>query len=137
MPVYQDTQQLYGSLRGLFDRIKSQDGESTRALTTSRLIIRLRCTQPEAEVTINGRQNPLRIDYGVSPLRPDLDVTLTADALHAILLAELPLGKAIASREMKVRGPLMKAFVLEEILHLGQALYPQVLVEQGLDGNHR
>lgn len=137
MPVYQDTQQLYSSLRSLFERIKSQDGVATGPLTTSKLIIRLRCTQPEAEVTISGRQKPLRIDYGASPLRPDLDVSLSADTLHAILLAELPLGKAIANREMKVRGPLMKAFVLEEILHLGQALYPQVLAEQGLDGHRR
>jgi hypothetical protein len=33
---------------------------------------------------------------------------------------------------MKVRGPFWKAFVLEDILHSGQAIYPQVMEESGL-----
>jgi hypothetical protein len=71
--------------------------------------------------------NPVQIHYGSSPKKPDLDVDLTADALHQILLGELRLRKALGSGAMKVKGPFWKSFALEEILHHGQALYPQVI----------
>lgn len=135
MPVYANSAQLYGSLSLLFDQIKEKDPGALRSLQASRLLIRLRCTLPGAEVLINGRQSPVQIRYGVSGERADLDVTLPADTLHLVLLAELPLRKAIASGQMRVRGPIFKTFALEEILHHGQALYPQVLREQGLNGH--
>jgi hypothetical protein len=68
----------------------------------------------------------------MSALRPQLDVELTADSLHRILLKELSLRKALGSGAMKVRGPVWRTVALEEILHHGQDLYPQVLHETGL-----
>lgn len=135
MPVFANQEQLYTSMRLLFDRLQTQDSGSTQALLASRLVIRLRCTSPALEINIHGRQRPVKITYAPSSLRPDLDVELTADALHAILMSELPLKKALASGQMKVRGPVLKIFALEEILHRGQALYPHIVREQGLNGS--
>lgn len=132
MPVYTHTDQLYSSLRLLFGRIQ-RDPDATRLVADARMVIRLRCNAPVAEVVINGRLLPVKISYGATALRPDLDVALSADALHRILLAELPLRKAIGSGQMKVRGPILKTYALESVLHSGQALYPQVLRELGLE----
>ena len=136
MSVFADTEQFYAAMRMLFDQIREQDSGSTGAVTASHLIIRLRCISPQGEININGRQAALHIEYGPSPVRPDLDVELTGNALHQILMAELPLKKALAGGQMRVRGPLMKIFALEEILHHGQALYPEVARRLGLDGYH-
>jgi hypothetical protein len=133
MPVYRNAEQLYDVLKLLFGRVHALDPEAAYAVSKSRLIVRLRLASPTAEVVINARKNPPEITYGNSSLRPDLDVDLTADALHHILLAELPLRKAIASKQMKVRGPVWKSFVLEGIFRSGQTLYPQILSEIGLN----
>lgn len=135
MPVYKDSDQLYTNLKLLFERINNQDASAVRSVEKSRLSIRLRCTQPTAEVFINGRTKPVQITYGQSMKRPDLDVEMSADALHHILLADLPLGKALSSGQMKVHGPILKSIALQDIFHQGQAFYPQILKEQGMDEN--
>jgi hypothetical protein len=133
MPVFQNSEQLYSILELLFDKIKQQPA-AAQSLQASRLIIRLSCKNPEAAVVINSRSQPIQVSYGPSTLRPDLDVDLTADALHQILLAEMPLRKALASGQMKVRGPIWKTPALEAILHRGQDYYPQIARDHGLNG---
>lgn len=134
MPVYANSDQLYQNLKVLFNRIQAQDPASNQSLLAARIVIRILCTQPAGEVWIDGRRPPVQISYQRSALRPDLDVELSADTLHQILLAELPLRKALGSGQMKVRGPLWKLPALEGILHRGQAMYSQVLREFGPDG---
>ncbi len=134
MAIYANSEQLYRCLKLLFDQIYRQDSQAGQSLHRSNLTIRLRITAPEAELVINGRKDPPEISYGKSGvLLPDLNVDMSADTLHFILTAELPLGKALASRQMRVRGPVWKSFVLEEIFHSGQAIYPQVFRQLGLD----
>jgi hypothetical protein len=132
MPAYQNSEQLTKCLQTLFERILDQGPEATRALSVSRMVLRFHCISPEAQITINGRKNPVDITYGAASLRPDLDIELTADALHQILLGELPLRKAAASGQMKMRGPITKVRALEDILHRMQSLYPQVIADLGI-----
>ena len=129
MPLYADSNQLYETMKALFTRIRDQGG--AQSVGKSRLVLRFHTRQPEAVITIDGRQQPVQVSYGPSKLRADLEVELPADALHQILLGELRLSKALGSGQMKVRGPIFKTFALEEVFHLGQALYPQILREMG------
>ncbi len=131
MPPFASTDQLYASLKLLFSRIVEQDPQATQAVVSARMAICLRCSQPRAEIFINGRTRPVQISYGAVSLRPDLDIELTAETLHRILLGELRLRNAIANGLMKVKGPVWKTTALESILHRGQALYPDVLRDQG------
>ena len=112
MTSYQSSEQLLQVLKLLFGRVNTQNPEAADAVSKARLIIRLSLHEPAAEVVINGRKRPPEITYGPSSLRPDLDVDLSADALHNILLGELPLSKAVSSKQMKARGPIWKSFVL-------------------------
>ncbi len=134
MAEFSSSEQLYQVLRTLFGRIAAFAPGAAQPAGQSRLVIRLQCTQPEASVVINGRKLPPEITYGKTLLRPDLDVELTADALHHILLADLPLRKALSSGQMKVRGQILKTYALEFILHQGQEVYPQIAREMGLNG---
>ena len=133
MPFFTNSEELYEVLKLLFSRIGENDPGAARAISRSRLLMRLRLSSPSAIVTFNGRQDPLEIFYGASTLRPDIELDMPADMLHQILLSELPLKKAVASGKMKVRGPFLKAFVFGDIFRSGQALYPQIL--EGLDRN--
>ena len=134
MPVFSSSDQLYSALKLLFSRIDEADATAARTVTNSRLILRMRTSSPVTEVCLNGRQNPLQFIYGTSTLRPDIELELPADLLHGILVSEVTLRKAYASGKIKLRGPIWKAFVFDNIFHAGQMVYPQVLREQQING---
>ena len=95
-------------------------------------MIRLRTSEPEGEIALDGRQPPLKSSFGPSTLRPELDIQMSADTLHRILLGELPLGKALSGGLLKVKGPILKTLPLAELFHQGRRYYPDVLRELGL-----
>lgn len=131
MPVYSSGELLQSTLHLLFHRV-GQDPQAVKAVVGSKLILRLRISAPVAEVVVNGRKNPPEIRYEKTTLRPDLEIELSADALHRILSGELRLSSAVAARQLIVRGPIFKTFVFEEIFHSAQRYYPEVLAEVGL-----
>ena len=134
MPVFSSSDQLYSALKLLFSRIDEADATAARTVTNSRLILRMRTSSPVTEVCLNGRQNPLQFIFGASTLRPDIELELPADLLHGILVSEVTLRRAYASGKIKLRGPIWKAFVFDNIFHAGQMVYPQVLREQQING---
>lgn len=134
VPVYRDSEQLQQALRMLFDKLQVQPA-TIQVFKKSRLAIRFNLTAPSAQVLIDGRASTPKIHYGATSLRPDLEIDLSADGFHQILLRELRLSKALGSGVMKVRGPVWKTFALEEILHQCQEYYPEVARVMGL-GSH-
>lgn len=133
MVVFSSSEQVYAVMNTLLNRIKEKDPKGAQRLVNSRLILRLRLRQPEAEITINARHNPLEFEYGKSALRPDLELDVPADALHYILTGQLRFSKVLGSGQLKLHGPVWRAFVLEDLLRHFQTLYPQVLREYGID----
>jgi hypothetical protein len=132
MPTYQTTDQLYACARQLFDRIQRDDPEAARPLLASRLVIRLRITGPTGEIVINGRSRPITTTFGSSSNRPDLEIELSGDTLHQILVGQLAITKALGSKQLKAKGPVWKATVLADLFRQGQTIYPEILREQGI-----
>lgn len=135
MAVYTNSEQLYGTLKVLFTRIAHADPQVGRTISKSKLNLRMRTVAPVTEVCLNGRQNPLQIIYGPSALRADIEVELPADLLHGILLNEITMRKAYSSGKIKLRGPVWRAFVLDEVFRAGQSIYPGVFREYQQDGS--
>jgi hypothetical protein len=131
MPFFARSEQLYACAKALFERILEQDPGAANAVLGSRLLITLRCYDPEAEITINGRKRPLATSFGPTSQRPDLAVQLAGDTLHRILLGELSIKKAVATGQLKVTGPVWRTAALAELFERGQAIYPALLREQG------
>ena len=131
MVVYTDAEQLYRYVQVLFARIAENDPAAADAILASNMVIRIRCTDPDAEITINGRQRPLETTFGPTRLRPTLEIDLSADTLHIIMLSEVKIKKAIADRLLTARGTVWKAGALADLFHQGQELYREVLREQG------
>jgi len=132
MPLYATADQLYACIGTLFNRVLEESPDVEQAILASGMVIRMRCTAPMAEFTLNGRRSPVQTNYGPSSLRPDLDVELAADTLHRILMDELSTQKAAASKLLKVKGQVWKISTLADLLTQGQAFYRQVLREHGL-----
>ena len=133
MPFYTNDDQLYASLRVLFDRIEAENPQASDAMLKSRLSFRFQCSDPEAVLLIDARQRPLHITYGANNSdKPDLDVRLSTDTLHQILLGQLSLTKALGSKKLVPTGPVWKTMVLADLFQHAKTIYPQVLQEQGL-----
>lgn len=131
MAVYTDAEQLYAYVEALFTLIAEENPAAADAVLASHLVIRLRCTEPDAEITINGRRRPVEATYGAMRLRPTFEIELGADTLHAILLGELGLTKAVTNGLVEVRGPIWRAKALADLFHQAQELYQRVLQDKG------
>jgi hypothetical protein len=132
MPVFVDADQFYACTRALFARVGEQDPGAGDAVSASYLVIRIGCTGPDAEITINGRKRPLETTFGPARLRPTLDIAMTADALHQVMMGQLSLKSALARKKLKAHGPVHKVTVLADLFHRLQAYYPDILREQGI-----
>ena len=74
MAIYRNTRQLYVCAEQLFYRIQEEDPKAGDALLASRLVIRLRCTEPDGVILINGRSRPIHASFGSNSVNPDLDI---------------------------------------------------------------
>jgi hypothetical protein len=129
MAIYSSDKQLYTCFETLFGRIEEADDKAADSLLKSKLSIRFHCSDPTADILIDARKKPVQIVYGTTKVKPVLDIALSADTLHDILLGNVGLSKAMGSGRMKPKGPIWKSVALEPLLHDAQALYPEVLEE--------
>jgi hypothetical protein len=132
MSFYADSEQFYAITRALFGRVQAENPQAADDVRKAKLLIRFNCTDPEAELLINGRRQPATVTYGENRVRPEVDVKLATDTLHLILLGDLRLSKALAAKELVVHGPVRKVLAVADLFHQCQAIYPEILREQGL-----
>lgn len=132
MAIYSTTTVLYDSLQVLFARVETKDPQAAEAMLQSKLMIRFQTTAPQGTVLIDARKRPLAISFGTNGAKPDVDIQLSADTLHQILLGDLTITKALGRRALVASGPIWKTKALGDIFHQARQVYPQVLAEQGL-----
>jgi len=132
MQYFSDSEELYLLLQKLFKKIESNNSNASRVIQDSKLSIQIQFNNPFAEVFIDGRKNPVQISYHTKNPRPDFKLELPADMFHEIMTGNVNMKKAISSGKFKVRGPIWKAFVLEDIFRNAKIIYPEILAEMGL-----
>lgn len=135
MAIFESPDQLYGVAGDLFSRIEAEKPQAVAQLLRSRLLVRLACTNPAAELWIHSRQRPVKVQFGHQRLHPDLEAHLDGDTLHEILAGRLSLSAAVAGGRLEVKGQVWKARALSDLFAHGQAIYPQVLHARGI--NHK
>ncbi len=132
MAIYASDTQLYSCFEQLFAIIERHDSKAVNALLKAALAIRFDCTAPAAAITIDARRAPVNVLYGPNTVRPTIEIGLTADTLHCLLLGALRLRKAVGSNQLDMKGPVWKTLALADIFHHAQALYPAVLQQHAL-----
>jgi alkyl sulfatase BDS1-like metallo-beta-lactamase superfamily hydrolase len=129
--AYQNEAHLYGNLEELFNRVEADLPQATESLLKAKLFIRFNVSEPEATLLIDARKRPLQIEYGRSNgHKPDLDVDVSGDALHQILLGQLSLTKAVGSKKVKPKGPVWKVMALADLFTHAQKIYPAIYAAQ-------
>ena len=133
MPFYSTSDEFYATMQTFFDRMRDQQPNPVDTLVNNKISVRLKISHPSAEIAINARRNPVDVSFGDQiKWKPELDIQLSADTLHSILLDELSLSKALSDRKLKVSGPVWKTLTLAAIFHQGKAIYPKILDERNL-----
>ena len=132
MPIYTSDQQLYACFQQLFAAIEGHDPKAGNALLKASLAIRFDCVAPAASITIDARRAPVAVRYGPSDVKPTIEIGLTADTLHCLLLGAIRLGKAVGSDLLDMKGPVWKTLALADLFRYAQQLYPAVLAERQL-----
>ena len=132
MPFFNNPEQIYRIMQSLFERMSTFTPDPVDALVSSHMVVRINLSEPDAQITINGRKRPVSIDYGSSNGRSDLEIGMKAETLHLILLDEYSIKQGFSNGELRVRGPIWKALSFADIFQKGRAYYPQVLKEYDL-----
>lgn len=132
MAFFTEANQIYTTMQALFEQLRHETPNPIDTLVSSHLSIRLILSDPEAQILINGRKRPVEVNYGLTNGRVDLDIKMTADQLHQILLDEYSIKKGFANGEIQVRGPVWKTLAFADIFKKGRIYYPKVLQDQGL-----
>lgn len=122
MTRFESSEQLYQRLQMVFDALLIRPG-CTDSYSRSNLVVRMRLTNPAAEVLLDGRQPPLEIFYGERPGRADLEVAMDADLLHAIWSGEEKLTSALFRGRVQTVGNLMRATAFVDLFHACQDMY--------------
>ncbi len=128
MAVFTDDVQFYQVLQRVFDRL-ADDPEKLAPFTQSNLVIRLRFTDPEAEVLLDGRQPPMEVFYGQRPGEANLEFFMAADLLHAIWMGSESTSQAFFSGRVKSKGNLMRASHLVDLFREAERVYPEIAAE--------
>lgn len=133
MAVYANAEQFYAVMKEVFDFVV-QHPQHIDSFTRSNLVIRMRTTQPEAEILLDGRQPPLQVFFGSSPGLANLEISLSADLLHAMWLGKESTHKAFFTGRIRTNGNLLKAMQLGDVFQEAERIYPTVARKYGLDG---
>ncbi len=129
--AYRDEIELYSCLGRLFDQVEADVPQATDSLLKAKLSIRFNVTDPAALLLINAKERPLQIEYGrAHHHKPDLEVDITGEALHQILLGQLSLTKAVGSKKVTPKGPVWKVMALADLFYHAQKIYPAVYLSR-------
>ena len=132
MVFYKSADQIYTIMQALFESLRNENPNPVDTLVSTRLNIRISLSDPEAQITIKARRPPVEVIYGKSDGRADLEIGMTADQMHLILLDKYSIKTGFTNGELKVRGQVWKALSLSDIFIKGRTYYPKVLQDHGL-----
>jgi len=117
---YLDPQQAEPFVLAYFERLRAND-DIRRSWLGLDALVQVRVQEPEVAITIDTRGGQeMRIGVGATAEKPDLTLTLTADAFHGIYAGQLNVFQAFADRKVRAEGNA--ALVMQTAWTLPQAI---------------
>ncbi len=128
--IYQSAEQFEQLFTELFARIEAAGRGGFDDLVKRRMVVRFQVTEPDVVMVVDGTSAPAKAIFGPSAVKATLTADLTANSLHELLLGTLPLGKALSSKRLRVKGSKLKAMRLQNLFHAFQSAYPDLAAER-------
>ncbi len=130
MAVFAASDDFYAVMQTIFERLIA-DPAATQDFQSRKMIVRIKGTDPSVELLLNGKTTPIQVSFGPQPGRADLELLIAVDLLHGILTDQESLRAAFMSGRMKVTGNVFRAMQLADLFRKIEAVYPNVMREQG------
>lgn len=131
MPVFASDQALYDVMHDVFLEVSAQ-ADAIAPFVQSNLVVRIRFTDPTAEILVDGRQPPLEVFYGERPGDANMEIELAADLIHDLWLDRESTSGAFFSGQIKTKGNLLKMMKLVDLFGVCESVYPQIAATHGL-----
>lgn len=128
--IFDSDEHFYLVMHDVFTEVAEHPRMDT--IARSNLVIRIKTTQPDAELLIDGRQPPLEIFYGTRPGQANIEIMLAADLLHRIWLGQVSTRESFFSGKIKTRGNMLKMMTLTDLFSECERVYPDVAKKHGL-----
>ena len=123
MGVFKDSRQFYDTVGEVLHRA-SVDPYIGSHVARTEIVIQFRCTNPEAQITLNAKDQPTQphvffdVLFGPTDLRPDVVMTMPADLAHEFWQGRVNLFSALA------RGQVIATGVIQPVLRLVPVVGP-------------
>lgn len=137
MGVFKDSAQFYDTIGELMDRAKT-DPVIGAKIAKSGVIIQFRYTDPEAVTTVDAKTKPptqpgalVDVYNGPTNLKPDIEMTMTADVAHQFWQGKVNLVEALARKKILLKGNQLKVLGLLPAVEPLYKRYPELLKEKG------
>jgi putative sterol carrier protein len=125
MPVFENADQLYACIGGLFEKLKSHP-ETEETFKTLELTTQFRYTEPTALITLASRNGEQSIHYGECNIEPNVALAMTGDVAHQFWMGELNPMNAIMKRQIVIEtGSLIQLMKLTDLTKVGIRNYPE------------
>ena len=129
--VYSSQEILYAVLNDVFEAV-AQTPQNIDAFTSTHLVVRIRISEPEGEILLDGRASPMEVFYGERPGKANLEISMQGDLLHSIWTGAESTAGAFMSGKIKTRGNIMKAMKLVDLFRECERVYPEIARVHGL-----
>lgn len=129
---FKETDEMYLVYDDFYNRLRVDPKVGPRILKQG-LVFRFVMEDPDGVVTINGKVPEGEVICGQCDVGATITMSMKSDVGHRFWLGKVNLLAAIATRQMKVKGPITKLMAILPILKPAFKIYPKVLREKGLE----
>ena len=131
MPYFKDAEDVYANLGRLFEDVLADEELGPRFHATD-TVVQYRMRRPDSQLTLRTLQNDdLRVDFGVTELRPEVVLAMDADTAHRLWLGKVNVTVALARGQISARGPVAKILQLVPLLKPVRSRYESQLQAAG------
>ncbi|MDT5239574.1 MAG: hypothetical protein QOD97_1772 [Mycobacterium sp.] len=130
MAIFTSSDQLYDVFVGFMEDMAA-DPVLGPKFVKSKTIFRINYADPEASILIDCTHDPIHVTQGPSDVKPDVELTMSADNGHLFWIGKLKITTAITKRKVKVNGQVTKMMNLLPALDPAFARYRTYLAEKG------
>jgi hypothetical protein len=130
LAIFTSSDQLYDVFVGFMEDMAA-DPVLGPKFVKSKTIFRINYADPEASILIDCTHDPIHVTQGPSDVKPDVELTMSADNGHLFWIGKLKITTAITKRKVKVNGQVTKMMNLLPALDPAFARYRTYLAEKG------
>ena len=131
MPVFKDTEHMYGILGSLFEMLAT-DPDVSKRYNDENINLQFIINDPDGQIwLLHGDEAPT-VALGEQDIEADITMWIAGDDCHRFWLQQLKLPVALAKRKVKAKGPMTKILGMLPLLKPAYEAYPKICEENGL-----